>query len=265
MNPPDLSDPPERYWHCLVRLRDQRDAAVANNLSFAELERTILQPWHAGRPFSVAGAIIRPGEQVVQVRVVHTPQPQEAYAAQHNARMDAAGITDMATDRRTLPFSEGRDFTYELFFEGKREVLPEPSIAMVESLCRRLPQAARVLSSRTRREKAPFDIEDEYDVQDLLHAIIRAHLKYSVQEDPLPKVAGARSGRADISIEELGVLIEVKFVRRPDDQRRIFEEFSQDLVLYAQWPHLKTLLYLIYNSSDLKDPETLEKLGGTHS
>lgn len=91
---------------------------------------------------------------------------------------------------------------------------------------------------------------------------MRAYLKYSVQEDPLPKVAGTKSGRADISIEDLGILIEAKYVRSPSDQKSIFNDFSQDLVLYASWPPIKTLIYLIYNSSDLRDPEALERLGG---
>jgi hypothetical protein len=99
-------------------------------------------------------------------------------------------------------------------------------------------------------------------VQDLLHGLLRGYLKYSVQEDPLPKVAGAKSSRADISVEELGVLIEIKYARSPSDQKRIFDEYSQDLVLYAKWPHLKTLIFLIYNSSDLRDPDEFIKLGG---
>ena len=66
-----------------------------------------------------------------------------------------------------------------------------------------------------------------------------------------------------MSIEELGVLVEVKYVRGPEDPKRIFEEYSQDVVLYAQWAHLKTLIYLIYNSDDLRDPEAFEKLSAT--
>lgn len=99
-------------------------------------------------------------------------------------------------------------------------------------------------------------------VQDLLHAVIRSYVKFSVQEDPLPKVAAAKASRADISIEELGVLIEVKFVRGPEDQRRIFEEYSQDLVLYSKWGPLRTLVFLIYNSGDLRDAEAFQKFSG---
>ncbi|WFU74175.1 hypothetical protein [Bradyrhizobium sp. CB2312] len=75
-------------------------------------------------------------------------------------------------------------------------------------------------------------------------------------------MAGTKSSRADISVEELGTLIEIKYVHGPSDQKRIFEEYSQDLVLYAKWPHLKTLVFLIYNSGDLRDPDEFSKLGG---
>jgi hypothetical protein len=155
------------------------------------------------------------------------------------------------------------DLTYELLFSGAQGATPEPDERMVEQLCRRLPQSARILATRSRKGKAPYKITDEYDVQDILHALLRAYLKYSVQEDPLPKVAGAKSSRADISIEELGILIEVKYVHGPEDQKRLFEEYSQDLVLYAQWPHLRTLVYLIYNSADLRDAEAFEKLSSS--
>jgi hypothetical protein len=77
-------------------------------------------------------------------------------------------------------------------------------------------------------------------------------------------VAGSKSSRADIAIEELGVLIEVKFVRGPHDQKRLFEELSQDFLMYAAWPYLKVLLFVIYNSADLRDAEALEKLSAEH-
>jgi hypothetical protein len=80
---------------------------------------------------------------------------------------------------------------------------------MVLTLCQRLPNAARILATRD-RARAPFVISDEYDVQDLLHAVLRAYLKYSVHEEPLGKVGGAKSSRADVAIEDIGTIVEVK-------------------------------------------------------
>ncbi|HNT26564.1 MAG TPA: hypothetical protein PKH10_00160 [bacterium] len=259
----DIKSPPEHYWHCSVKIVGKKDYSVVNDLSFQELERTIVLPWKTRCNFTVAGTLIRSTESVESIKITHTDYPRSYYAECHNEHMRASGIADLATNRSLLPLSKGTDFTYDLLFSGAQETSPEPNVKMIEQLCRRLPQAARILATRSRKKKAAYKIADEYDVQDFLHALLRAYLKYSVQEDPLPKVAGAKSSRADISIEDLGVLIEVKYVRGPEDQKRLFEEYSQDLVLYAQWPHLKTLVYLIYNSADLREAEALERLSTT--
>ncbi|MGE4299107.1 MAG: hypothetical protein AB7E47_13880 [Desulfovibrionaceae bacterium] len=259
----DISNPTKYYWHCLVKLAGEKRYSVVNDLSFDELDRMIISPWNEKRIFVVNGVVVRSSDAIEAIQISHTDNPQSYYAEIHNVRARSRGICDMATDRKRLPLVQGTDLTYELLFSGLQGSANEPDQLMIEQLCRRLPQAARILAIRSRKGKAPYEIADEYDVQDLLHALLRGYLKYSVQEDPLPKVAGAKSSRADISIEELGVLIEVKYVHGPEDQKRLFEEFSQDLVLYAQWPHLKKLVYLIYNSADLRDAEAFEKLSST--
>ena len=217
----DLQNPPDRFWHCRVQSTGEQDYAIVNDLTFAELRRSVIEPWLAGRPFTISGKIIRAAKEVKEIQIAHTPEPQQTYADRHNAEMRSRGILDGATNRKLLPFRTGEDVTFALLFEGAPEPQPAADIALVERLCSRLPQAARILAKRQRRGKALFEIFDEYDVQDLLHAVLRAYLKYSVQEDPIPKAAETRSGRADISVENLGLLIEVKYVRAPDDQRRI--------------------------------------------
>jgi len=253
-------DPKSKYWHCFVLLSGQKNRAVVNDLTFEELERSVVTPFLLGQAFTVSGAIVRKSDSAAEIRIVRTDQPQKVYADQHDASMRASGISDLATDRRLLPFSRGEDRTFDLLFSGAKSKVPDADAALIERLCKRLPQVARILAARSRKGKTAYEISDEYDVQDLLHAVLRAYIKYSVQEDTLPKVGGAKSGRVDVSIEELGVLVEVKYVRGPDDQKRLFEEYSQDLVLYSAWPHLKTMIYLIYNSADLRDAEALEKL-----
>ncbi len=234
---------------------------MENDLTFSELQRRVLTPWHKGVPFPVAGTIINNRNDVQTIKIAHTPELQKVYGNEHDARMRAGGIVDMATDRRCIPLDRGKDYTHELLFETLGARAPEPDVGLILRLCERLPRAAQILASR-KRGKASFSIADEYDVQDLLHATLRAYLKYTVTEEPLGKVAGAKSGRADIAIEDLGVLIEVKYVRGPQDQARLVEEFAQDLLLYSKWSLLEHFIYLCYNSADLRDPEALEKLEG---
>jgi hypothetical protein len=199
--------------------------------------------------------------QVQNIKVTSTDRLLQRMADEYDARTRANGVADMATNRKMLPIWHGEDHTHELLFAELGADMPEPEVGLVTRLCERLPAAARILATR-RSGKAPFVITDEYDVQDLLQATLRAYLKYSVHEEPLGKVAGARSGRADVAIEELGTIVEVKYVHGPADQQRIVDEYSNDILLYTAWPHLKNFIYLIYNSDDLRDPEALEKLGG---
>lgn len=257
-----MSDFPEKFWHCYVKIEGNKKYAVENDLSFDQLQSRIITPWYQSAPFTVSGKIITKDSLIEEIKVTHTLEQQRVWADRHNARKRAANICDMATDRCMLPVWNGNDFTYDLLFSGKRSVTPGADVNLIELICKRVSNSARILSTRQRKDKDPFVVEDEYDVQDLLHAILRAYLKYSVQEDPLPKVAGTKSSRADISIEELGILIEIKYVRSPDDQKRIFNEFSQDLLVYTSWKPLRTLLFVIFNSDDLRDPEALEKLSG---
>ena len=255
---------PEKFWHCYVTLPGTRKEArkgVVNDLSLAQLHKQILDPWRQGISFTVAGVIVSDKTAITEIRIVHTPSPKQVYSDDHFTRMSASGIADLATDSRFLPFGKGTDYTNELLFLSAEVGPPQPDMALILHLCERLPLVARLLASR-KRAKAAYEIDDEYDVQDLLHAVIRGYLKYSVDEEPLGKVGGVRSARADIAIADLGILIELKYVSGPTDQQRLVEEFAQDLLLYSAWPPLKTFVYLVYNASDLRDPEALQRLQG---
>lgn len=144
--------------------------------------------------------------------------------------------------------------------QGVSKFTTSGELKLAIQLCERLNQSAKVLARR-RVDKKPFQIEDEYDVQDLLKAILRAYFKYVVSEDPISKVAGV-SSRADFAIEELGLILEVKFVRSPGEQARIVKEFAEDLLFYSKCQFLEHFIYFVYGADDLNEPELLDKLQG---
>jgi len=258
-----LSEHPEHYWHCHVRLRgaQDRDYAVVNDLSFAALNAQVVDPWHACVPFPVAGKVVSRREDVEEIKITHTGEPKQSYSDRHYAQRRANGVIDWATDSQMLPIWQGEDRTHELLFAGLSARAPEPDLGLVLQLCERLPRVAQILAVRDRGKPA-FVVADEYDVQDLLHAVLRGYLRYTVHEEPLAKIGAAKSGRADVAIEDLGTIVEVKYVRRPRDQQRLVEEYAQDLLLYTKWPHLRHFVYLCYNADDLRDAEALKKLEG---
>jgi hypothetical protein len=256
-------DCPDKYWHLQVILpgpKKEVRQGIRNDLTFADLKREVIDPWKAGRQFTVSGVVVTDKKLVSEIRIVYTEQPMQVYADKHFADLAAAGVLSLS-DGRLVPFENGTDYTNQLLFATDTVAVPAPSVALLIQLCERLPQAARFLSSR-REGKQPYKIVDEYDVQDLLHAVIRAYFKYSIDEEPIGKVGGARSARADLAIPDLNTIIEVKYVRGPKDQQRIVEEFAQDLLLYTAWAPLQTFIYLVYNSADLRDPEAIARLQG---
>src|SRR5438105_3458063 len=112
----DLTDPPTKYWHCLVRPKGKKSASVVNDLTFEEIQKTIIIPWHEKRVFTVSGTLVDPAAGVEQIRIVQTQSPKQTYADQHNERMRSSGIADMATNRSLLPFGSGTDLTNALLF-----------------------------------------------------------------------------------------------------------------------------------------------------
>ena len=164
-----------------------------------------------------------------------------------NALVDAAQIILGRLD----------DFNPDEEFRIGSLVTANSDIELAERICARLAKAARILTGR-RSGKASFEIRDEYDVQDLIHSLFRAFFKYPVVENPLPKAAGAVSTRADLCIEELGLIMEAKFVRSEKDQARIEKDLAADLVFYSAWSPLKYLFLVIYNSARSQNAELLD-------
>ncbi len=259
--PVDWSKLPEKFWHCFITYKvsskEETLTRAVNDLTLKKLVTDVVEPWRQRQQFNLGGVMVRSRDRVVEIRIVQTPSPLQIYIDQHKGKN--------VLNKQLIPFFTGIgiDYTSELLpAESVAEVAPEADAGLILRVCKRLPMAASILMNRSRQDKQSYQIEDEYDVQDLLHTVIRAYVKHSVQEDPIGKVAAARSSRADISIEGLGVLIEVKYVRGPKDQKRVVEEHSQDLVLYAKWAPLRRLILLVYNAEKLPDREALEELAG---
>lgn len=118
------------------------------------------------------------------------------------------------------------------------------------------PVAARYLSKR-KRKRPPYEIKDEYDIQDLLFAIIRSVFEDARSEEWTVKHAG-KSKRIDIVVPSEGVVIETKFVRSEDHAETISDELKVDIESYHAHPACKTLLFLVFDPiGHITDPAGL--------
>lgn len=123
--------------------------------------------------------------------------------------------------------------------------------------------AAKKVTRDRRKGHDPFIINDEYDVQDLLYVILKSLFPKLVIEDPAPKV-GATYTKIDMSIREVGVIIEVKMIKRSDsDERRFISQLKDDIESYYIYPYLKDLLIYVYDPENkTSDVQNFYSLNG---
>lgn len=106
--------------------------------------------------------------------------------------------------------------------------------------------------SRRHAQKSTLVIEDEYDVQDLLHALLRLYYDDIRKEEWTPSYAG-NSYRVDFYIPEIETIIEVKKTRDTLKDKKLSEELTIDVAAYQKKEKCKHLFCFIYNPDRLLD------------
>ncbi|GAA4002117.1 hypothetical protein GCM10022631_10950 [Deinococcus rubellus] len=131
---------------------------------------------------------------------------------------------------------------------GHLQQLPTAPAALhlLMNLFERFHDVARQLRKR-HDSRATLDVNDEYDVQDLLHALLLLHFQDIRAEDPMPSHAGA-SSRTDFVLKDEKIVIEVKKTRQGLDARKLGEELIIDSKRYQAHPDCETLVCFVYDS-----------------
>jgi|GEM_PF-2527218 len=120
------------------------------------------------------------------------------------------------------------------------------------------PTCERLLADR-KHNRPPFKVVNEYDVQDLLHSILRPSYPDIVAEEHAPKRAGS-SKRLDFVIPGLETVIETKMIRSKTHAKKIADELDIDVRNYPAHSSCKRLLCFVYDPDRLiVDPRKLEK------
>lgn len=109
------------------------------------------------------------------------------------------------------------------------------------------PAAVQLLADRPRdREGLPPQLEDEYDVQWLLRALLLPSVPDLVPEDPAPKLGGA-SSRLDFTSREARLGIEVKHLREKKHVSRMRDELMVDERQYQEHPYVETIVGFVHD------------------
>jgi REase_DpnII-MboI len=222
--------------HARITLRsDLQGDRLALDLTEEKLRSRILDPYFEGRPFVVAGETIDPFT-IQQIRINETDESSShllPVIADERAR---SRVLNIAVSDEWYVTKKGRDRT-DAFIDRQvgADATPAPTaagdLAHVVRTCERLPAVARQLGRR-HGGRSTLEIGDEYDVQDLLHALLLLEFDDVRDESSNPTYLG-KGSRIDLLLPAPGIAIEVKMTRASLDVKQLGSELAEDITRYA--------------------------------
>jgi hypothetical protein len=95
-------------------------------------------------------------------------------------------------------------------------------------------------------ERNTLDINDEYDVQDLMHALLRLYFDDVRPEEWVPSYAGS-SSRTDFLLPQIDTVIEIKKTRGGLGAKAVGEQLIIDIAKYKKHPQCRRLICFVYD------------------
>jgi len=119
------------------------------------------------------------------------------------------------------------------------------ALRIVENIGARFPVIVNALKKR-HNNRSTVTMTDEYDVQDLLGALLKVHFEDVRPEEWTPGYAG-NSSRVDFLLKAFGLVVEVKMTRKNLDQKEIVNQLATDILRYQAHADCKTLFCFVYD------------------
>lgn len=127
----------------------------------------------------------------------------------------------------------------------------------IERIMNRFHQVVRQLRSRY-NGRSTIDINDEYDVQDLFHALLKLYFDDVRPEEYTPSYAGANS-RIDFVLKDESIIIEIKKSRKTLTAKKLGEELMIDSQRYQAHPDCKRIICFVYDPEGfIANPKGIE-------
>jgi len=109
------------------------------------------------------------------------------------------------------------------------------------------------------KNRSSVVVDDEYDVQDLLHSILKLHFQDVRPEENAPSFGG-RSARMDFLLKNENIVIEVKKTREKLGDNEITEQLILDVAYYKNHPNCNHLKCFVYDPENrVKNPRGIER------
>ncbi len=131
------------------------------------------------------------------------------------------------------------------------------ALGVLHILCGRFHAVVTQLRSRY-ADRETIDIADEYDVQDLMHALLRLFFEDIRPEEWTPSYAG-QSARMDFLLKQEQIVIETKKTRKGLGAKELGEQLIIDIARYKKHPNCAHLVCFVYDPENrIANPRGLE-------
>lgn len=106
---------------------------------------------------------------------------------------------------------------------------------------------AVVMQIRQRYDNRPtIDVNDEYDVQDIFHSLLKLFFNDIRAEEWNPSYAGG-SSRSDFLLPEINTIVEIKKTRQSMSTKQLGEQLIVDIAKYKKHPQCSRLICFVYD------------------
>jgi len=242
---------PDRAIEILERKRDVIDGLRSSNDSSSSPAFT---KWQRDTKIAIEKIFGTSSQHLPEfLSIQYFPAVLTSETSDHEVHKRYLKALDIASSILLSMIDEIRD--YGVGSETGRAKKP---LDLLENICLRFHTVARQLRVR-HADRETLDIEDEYDVQDLLHALLKLHFDDVRPEEWIPSYAGGAS-RADFLLKQEGIVLEVKKTRKGLKDREAGEQLLVDIARYQAHPDCTSLVCFIYDPEErIDNPIGLEQ------
>ena len=137
-----------------------------------------------------------------------------------------------------------KEYVEKDFIGGEQDSEIDTEV-ILEQIFMRFYKIARQLRNR-HDNRETLSIEDEYDVQDLLHALLYLYFDDVRAEEWTPSYAG-KSARVDFLLKNEKTVIEVKKTRQGLADKEVGDQLIIDVERYKEHPDCEKLICFVYD------------------
>jgi hypothetical protein len=242
----------EPYFHVLIHTSKEPKIEAKFDLRRRELEERVLEPYRNLRPIVLGGRTILV-QDLGRIQVFESDRSAAEFNEWSllNARQ---GVRDWFEGESDL-----KEVSDDFVTTPSVAALPQNADA-IELLCQRFHIVAMQLRDRHGPGDRPtLDIVDEFDVQDLLHALLRIFFEDVRRESWTPSYAG-RSSRVDFWLPLEQLVIETKKTRQGLGAKELGDELLIDIGHYKEFQSCNRLICFIYDPDGrVANPRGLER------